>query len=94
MNKGFQVAWFLLALLSPLGVLAASIDEVTLLTKVQPYEAVVDTTLVTQEGKRIAVERGARLNVIGFTPTEAFVVSRKDKPNAFVRRRDIAPVKK
>lgn len=94
MKKSFLASWFLLALLSPLGVLAASIDEVTFETKVRQYEAVVDTTLVTQEGKRIAVEKGARLNVIGFTPTEAFVVSRKDRPNAFVKRRDIAPVKK
>lgn len=72
---------------------AGSIDEVTFLRKIETYEVVVDTTLVTQEGKRITVKRGTRLNVAGFTPTEAFVVSRRDRPNAFVRRRDIVPAK-
>ena len=73
---------------------SATIDEVTFLTRIQPYEAVVDTVLITQEGKRIPIDYGTRLNVAGFTSTEAFIISRKDSPNGFVRRTDIAPVRR
>ncbi len=73
---------------------AGNIDEVTFLIKVESYEAMVNTTLVTQEGKRIPIERGTRLNVAGFTRTEAFVISRTDKPNGFVRKDDIAPARR
>ena len=79
--------------LVPLKAWAGDINEVTFLTKVQTYVAVVDTILVTQEGRRIRITKGTKLNVAGFTPTEAFVISRKDKPNAYVKRADIAPVK-
>lgn len=72
---------------------AGSIDEVTFVKKIQTYETVVDTTIVTQEGKRIKVTKGTRLNVAGFTSTEAFVVSRKDRPTGFVKREDIVPAK-
>jgi hypothetical protein len=84
---------FLLALLIASQTLAATIDEVKFLAKVEAYEAIVDTTLVTQEEKRIPVDRGTRLNVAGFTGTEAFVISRTDKPNGFVRKSDIAPAR-
>lgn len=83
---------FLLAVLIALTGWAASIDDVTFLSKVEPYDTVVDTTLVTQEGKRIPIDRGTRLNVAGFTGTEAFIISRTDKANGFVRKSDIAPV--
>lgn len=83
-----------LAWLLPLEARPASIDEVTFLKKIETYEAIVDTTLVTPEGKRIAIARGTRLNVAGFTELEAFVISRLDKPNGFVRKRDIAPVRR
>ena len=69
----------------------ASIEDVTFLTRIQVYEAVADTTLVTQEGKRIPIDKGTRINVAGFTSTEALVVSRSDRPNGFIRRTDIAP---
>ena len=72
---------------------AASIDEVTFVTKVQSYQASKDTTLVTQEGKRFPITKGTVLNVAGFTQNDALVVSRKDKPNGFVKKTDIAPVK-
>lgn len=84
---------FFLALLISLQTWAATIDEVTFLTKVEAYETLVDTTLVTQEGKKIPVEKGTRLNVAGFTSTEAFIISRTDKANAFVRKSDIAPAR-
>ena len=73
---------------------AATIDEVTFLSRIQPYEAVVDTVLITQEGKRIPIAYGTRLNVAGFTATEAFVISRKDSPNGFVRKSDVAPLRR
>lgn len=73
---------------------AGDLNEVTFFSKVQPYETVVDTTLVTQEGKRIAISKGTTLNVGGFAAGEAFIISRKDKPNGFVKRTDIAPLKK
>jgi hypothetical protein len=71
----------------------ASLDDVTFLTRVEDYETIVDTALTTQEGKRIPLAKGTRLNVAGFTATEAFVISRLDKPNGFVRKADIAPVR-
>jgi len=82
---------FLFALLIASRTWAASIDEVTFFTKVEPYDAIVNTTLVTQEGKRIPIDRGTRLNVAGFAATEAFIISRTDKPNGFVKKADIAP---
>lgn len=80
-----------LVLLASLPAWAGNIDDVTFLRRIEVYVTVVDTTLVTQEGNRIQVGRGTRLNVAGFTSSEAFVISRKDRPNAFVRRTDIAP---
>ena len=94
MNKRVAIAFMLLTSLVSLKAWAADINEVTFLNKVQTYEAVVDTSLVTPEGKRILITRGTKLNVAGFTASEAFVISRKDKPNAFVKRADIAPVGK
>jgi len=88
------VILIVLACLLPLDAQPASIDDVTFLKKIETHEAIVDTTLVTQEGKRIPITRGTRLNVAGFTETEAFVISRKDKPNGFVRKKDIAPIKR
>ena len=82
-----------LSLLTTVGVWAASIDEVTFLTKVQTYQAAKETTLVTQEGKRLPITKGTVLNVAGFTQNDALVVSRKDKPNGFVKKTDITPVK-
>jgi hypothetical protein len=70
-----------------------SIDEVTFLSKVELYETIVDTSLVTSEGKRLPITKGTRLNVAGFTMTEAFVISRMDKPNGFVRKTDISPIR-
>lgn len=71
---------------------AMDIDEVIFFTRVQTYEAIVDTTLVTQEGKRIPIAKGTRLNVAGFTKAVAFVISRSDKPNGFVSKADVAPL--
>lgn len=85
---------FLLALLIALHAGAATIDEVTFLAKVEAYEAIVDTILMTQEGKRIPVDKGTRLNVAGFTGTEAFIISRTDKPNGFVRKSDVTPARR
>jgi hypothetical protein len=70
---------------------AASIEDVTFLTRIQIYETVADTTLVTQEGKRVPLDRGTKVNVAGFTASEALVVSRSDRPNGFVKKADIAP---
>jgi hypothetical protein len=70
---------------------AASIEDVTFLTRIQVYETVTSTTLVTQEGKKIPLDKGTRVNVAGFTATEALIVSRSDRPNAFVKRADIVP---
>jgi hypothetical protein len=83
----------ILAWLLPLGGRAQSIDEVTFLGKIEIYETVVDTTIITQEGKRFPIARGTRLNVAGFTATEAFVISRMDKPNGFVRKSEISPLR-
>jgi hypothetical protein len=85
---------FLFALLIAPKIQAASIDEVTFFTKIEAYEAIVNTTLVTQEGKRIPIDKGTRLNVAGFAGTEAFIISRTDKANGFVRKADIAPVRR
>jgi len=94
MNKWVVIALTLLTSLVSLKAGAGDISEVAFLTKVQTYEAISNTTLVTPEGKRIPITKGTKLNVAGFTATEAFVISRKDKPNAFVKRTDIAPVGK
>jgi hypothetical protein len=82
-----------LSLFASFTVWAASIDEVTFLTKVQSYQSVNDTTLVTQEGKRLPIKKGTVLHVAGFTRNEALVISRKDKPNGFIKKTDIAPAK-
>jgi hypothetical protein len=92
MKQRVEAIALILVFLFGLRAWAGNIDDVTFLRKIQVYEAVVDTTLVTQEGNRIKITKGTRLNVVGFTPVEALVVSRKDKPNVFVRRNDIAPV--
>lgn len=93
MRKWVIVLLIVLASLGPLETWAGDINEVTFLTKVKTYVAIVDTILVTQEGRRIPITKGTKLNVAGFTPTEAFVISKKDKPNAYVKRTDIAPVR-
>jgi hypothetical protein len=80
-----------LALITGAPIWAASIDEVTFLSRIQVYETVTNTTLVTQEGKRIPLDRGMRVNVAGFTETEALVISRSDRPNGFIRKADITP---
>jgi hypothetical protein len=71
--------------------LAASIEDVRFLTRIETYEAIVNTTLVTQEGQKIPITRGTKLNVAGFTETEAFILSRSDRPTGFIRKRDLAP---
>ncbi len=78
-------------LLVPIHAWPASLDDVVFLTRVQEYETIVDTTLVTQEGKRIPIPKGTTLNVAGFARDEAFVISRTDRPNGFVWKDDIAP---
>jgi hypothetical protein len=93
-KKGLALFFILLALLISPDTWTGNIDEVTFLVRVEPYEAIVNATLVTQEGKRIPIERGTRLNVAGFTKTEAFVISRTDKPNGFIRKDDIAPARR
>jgi len=70
---------------------AATIDDVEFLTRIQTYETIVNTTLVTQEGKRIPLDKGTTVNVAGFTKTEAFVISRTDRPNGFIKKADLAP---
>jgi hypothetical protein len=70
---------------------AATIDDVRFLERVEAYEAIVDTTLVTPEGKRVPIDRGTRLVVAGFTDREALVISRSDRPVGFVPKEDIAP---
>jgi hypothetical protein len=80
----------LLFVLAPLA-WPASIEDVTFLTRIQVYETIADTTLITQEGKRVPIDKGTKINVAGFTATEALVVSRSDRPNGFIRREDIAP---
>jgi hypothetical protein len=79
------------SLLVPMRARPGSIDDVIFLNRVQDYETIVTTTLVTQEGKRIPIPKGTKLNVAGFTRDEAFVISRTDRPNGFVWKDDIAP---
>lgn len=90
-----KTAWMIpgvIALVTASPSWAASIEDVTFLSKIQVYETIANTTLVTQEGKRIPLDRGTKVNVAGFTATEALVVSRSDRPNAFVQKADIVPV--
>jgi hypothetical protein len=94
----YMKTWFILSLtvlafLVSLKVWAGDIDEVTFLKKVQTHVTIVDTVLVTQEGRRIPITKGTKINVAGFTKTEAFVISRRDKPNAYVKRTDIVAVR-
>jgi hypothetical protein len=84
---GVVISW----LLVPIYAWSASIDDVIFLNRVQEYETIVDTTLVTQEGKRIPLPKGTKLNVAGFTRDEAFIISRSDRPNGFLAKMDIAP---
>ena len=84
----------LLAVIAGSRAWAATIDDVEFLTRIQTYETIVNTTLVTQEGKKIPLEKGTTLNVAGFTKTEAFIISRSDRPNGFIKRTDIAPAKR
>ena len=79
------------SLLVPMYARPGSIDDVIFLNRVQEYETIVTTTLVTQEGKRIPIPKGTKLNIAGFIRDEAFVISRTDRPNGFVWRNDIAP---
>ncbi|MGH7927640.1 MAG: hypothetical protein ACREQV_07585 [Candidatus Binatia bacterium] len=81
----------ILALIAGPPTWAATIEDVTFLPRIQVYETTVNTTLVTQEGKRIPLDKGTKVNVAGFTETEALVVSRSDRPNGFIRKADITP---
>lgn len=92
MKRMALLAFLVMPLLAVSGPMAATIDEVKFLPRIERYEATVNTTLVTQEGKRIPIDRGTRLNVAGFTSTEAFIISRTDRPNGFIRRVDLAPL--
>jgi hypothetical protein len=83
---------FLLAGLLPKPAWTGDIDDVIFLKRIEIYETTVDTTLVTQEGKRIPISTGTRLNIAGFAGDEAFVISRTDRPNGFVWRDTIAPI--
>src|ERR1700741_4331969 len=74
----------LLAVIAGSQAWSATIDDVEFLTRIQTYETIVNTTLVTQEGKKIPLDRGTMVNVTGFTKTEAFVISRTDRPNGFI----------
>ena len=73
--------------------LGGDIEDVIFLKNVQTYVTIVDSILVTQGGRRISIPKGAKINVAGFTQTEAFVISRRDKPNAYVKRTDIVAVR-
>src|SRR5437879_10328656 len=92
-RKSLIPCLIILVSLFPLDALSGSIDEVIFRNKVEVYETIVDTSLITQEGKRFPIAKGIRLNVVGFTTTEAFVISRMDKPNGFVRKTDISPIR-
>ncbi len=83
-RKSLIPCLIILVSLFPLDAWPGSIDEVTFLNKVEVYETIVDTSLITQEGKRFPIAKGMRLNVVGFTTTEAFVISRMDKPNGLL----------
>ncbi|MFQ5538996.1 MAG: hypothetical protein ACE5FB_01220 [Candidatus Binatia bacterium] len=93
MKTWFIVSLPILAFLVSLKVWAGDIEDVTFLSKVQSYVTIVDTVLVTQGGQRIPITKGTKINVAGFTKTEAFVISRRDKPNAYVKRTDIVAVR-
>ena len=84
----------LLAVIAGSPAWAATIDDVEFLTRIQTYETTVNTTLVTQEGKKIPLDRGTMVNVAGFTKTEAFVISRTDRPNGFIKKTDLAPARR
>jgi hypothetical protein len=88
--KNFVVAIVLLAAPCARG---ATLDDVLFLTRVEAYETIFDTTLTTQEGKRVPIGKGTKLNVAGFTGREAFIISRTDRPNGFVPKQDIAPAR-
>ncbi len=85
------LGFIICSVLVPIRAWPASIDDVVFLNRVQEYETIVSTTLVTQEGKRIPIPKGTRLNIAGFTKDQAFVISRTDRPNGFVWKDDIAP---
>ena len=87
------IASVLLAVIAGSQAWAATIDDVEFLNRIQAYETIVNTTLVTQEGKKIPLDRGTIVNVAGFTKTEAFVISRTDRPNGFVKKTDLAPAR-
>ncbi len=89
-RKAAVLGCFICLLLAPISVRAATLDEVVFLNRIQEYETIAATTLVTQEGKRIPIPTGTRLNVAGFTRDQAFVISRTDRPNGFVPKEDIA----
>ena len=88
------LASVLLAAMTGSRVWAATIDDVEFLTRIQTYETIVNTTLITQEGKRIPLDKGTIVHVAGFTKTEAFVISRTDRPNGFIRKTDLAPARR
>jgi hypothetical protein len=90
MKPIWSVAAILASIVAP-PIWAASVEDVTFLTRIQTYEIIANTTLVTQEGKRTPLERGTKVNVAGFTETEALVVSRSDRPIGFIRKADLAP---
>jgi hypothetical protein len=92
--KPMFIVSLLLALITDPEVGAATIDDVTFLTRIEAYEAIVNTVLVTQEGKRLPIDKGTRVNVAGFTETEALVVSRTDRPNGFIRKSDLTPAQR
>ena len=73
---------------------ARDIEDIIFLKNVQTYVTIVDTILVTQEGRRIPITKGTKINVAGFAQTEAFVISRRDKPNAYIKRTDIVAVRR
>jgi hypothetical protein len=94
MSVVLKTTWIVSLLLASMAgsqIWAATIDDVKFLTRIEAYETVVNTTLVTQEGKRISIDSGTRVNVAGFTETEAFVISRTDRPNGFIRKADLVP---
>jgi hypothetical protein len=98
--RRLQISGKTIALLAPLvlaGLLprpawTGNIDDVIFLKRIEVYETTVSTTLVTQEGKRIPIAKGTRLNIAGFDGDEALVISRTDRPNGFVWRDTIAPI--
>ena len=89
-----SIVSLLLAVIAGSQAWAGTIDDVEFLTRIQTYETIVNTTLVTQEGKTIPLDRGTTVNVAGFTKTEAFVISRTDRPNGFIKKADLAPARR